>query len=82
MTTTVQKNKAHRNDIAWEKVAVDQGAKVPGHWFTSEYRNLFTGQTIRKSGRMQGCDWFVFDAVGNVVTRAGSLTYAKWLAEQ
>lgn len=79
MTTTAQ-NTAHRNDIAWHKAPVDKAAEVKGHWFISEYRNVFTGQTIRKSGRMQGQDWFIFDAAGNVTGRAHSLTWAKLAA--
>ena len=77
MNTTTEQNKAHRNDIAWHKSSVDKTVEVKGHWFISEYRNPFTGQAIRKSGRMQGQDWFIFDAAGNVTGRAHSLTWAK-----
>lgn len=82
MHTTTAQNKAHRNDIAWIKSGVDKGIRVKGHWFISEYRNPWTGQTIRKSGRMSGQDWFIFDAEGNVTGRAHSLTWAKMDAAQ
>lgn len=77
MHTTTRQNTAHKNDIAWIKGSVDKAAIVKGHWFISEYRNPWTGQIIRKSGRMQGQDWFIFDAAGNVTGRAHSLTWAK-----
>jgi hypothetical protein len=75
--TTVTQNAAHRADVAWHKASVDRSVTVKGEWWISEYRNPFTGQTIRKSGRMTGRDWFVFDADGNVTGRAHSLTWAK-----
>ena len=42
-----------------------------------KYFNPFTGQAIRKSWRMTGHDWFIFDAEGNVTGRSHSLTWAK-----
>lgn len=84
MHTTTAQNKAHRNDIEWVKSSVDrsEAAKVPGEWWISEYHNQFTGQAIRKSGRMTGRDWFVFNAEGVRVDRAHSLTFAKIAASQ
>lgn len=76
MHTTPAQNTAHRNDATWIKRSVTP-AGVAGEWWTSEYSNPFTGQTIRKSGRMAGQDWFIFDADGNVTGRAHSLTWAK-----
>lgn len=76
MHTTTAQNKAHRNDIAWTRHS--GSFKVGGETFVSEHRNHFTGQTIRKSWRMTGMDWFIFDADDNQTGRAHSLTAAKW----
>lgn len=79
---TVAQNQAHRTDIQWLKAPVDksEGAAVKGEWWVSEYRNPWNGQAIRKSGRMTGRDWHVFNAAGERVDRAHSLTWAKYLA--
>jgi hypothetical protein len=76
MHTTTAQNKAHRTDIAWHKSA-GRKFQAAGEHFTSEYLNPFTGQAIRKSWRMTGRDWFIFDAAGQVIGRAHSLTWAK-----
>jgi hypothetical protein len=76
MTTTTQQNKAHRNDIAWMK-SKGRSFEANGEHFVSEYLNPWTGQAIRKSWRMTGQDWVIFDAAGNVTGRAYSLTWAK-----
>lgn len=76
MTTTVAQNKAHKNDIAWIK-SNGRSFNVNGEGYVSEYVNPFTGQAIRKSWRMTGQDWFIFDADDNVTGRAHSLTWAK-----
>lgn len=76
MNTTTLQNKAHRNDIVWAK-STGKSFKHNGELYISEYVNLFTGQTIRKSWRMTGADWFVFDANGTRTARSHSLTWAK-----
>lgn len=76
METTSTQNAAHRTDLAWIK-SKGKSFKANGETFISEYVNLLTGQAIRKSWRMTGADWFVFDAAGNVVGRSHSLTWAK-----
>lgn len=76
MNTSPAQNQAHRNDIAWHKSG-GRSFNVAGEHFISEYRNIFTGQTIRKSWRMTGRDWFIFDEAGNVTGTAHSLTWAK-----
>lgn len=84
MHTTTAQNRAHRNDATWIKSSIDrsEAAQVKGEWWISEYRNPFTGQAIRKSGRMTGQDWHVFNAAGVRVDRAHSLTFAKIAATQ
>jgi hypothetical protein len=79
MNTTAAQNSSHRTDIAWTKTA-GKSFRVNGELYISEYRNLFTGQTIRKDWRMTGCDWIIFDAADNITGRAFSLTYAKFEA--
>lgn len=76
METTTAQNKAHRNDIAWIKTP-GKSFKVDGELYISEYVNPWNGQAIRKSWRMTGQDWFIFDAAGNITGRAHSLTWAK-----
>lgn len=78
METTTAQNAAHRNDIAWIKTK-GKSFKVNGELYISEYLNPFTGAAIRKSWRMTGQDWIVFDAAGNIVGRAHSLTWAKFI---
>lgn len=79
MTTTVAQNTAHRTDPVWAK-SKGKTFRHNGENYISEYINLFTGQTIRKSWRMTGCDWIIFDAEGNRTGAASSLTWAKWEA--
>jgi hypothetical protein len=74
--TTVRQNVAHRADAEWIKTSGKSFA-VDGERYVSEYVNAFTGQAIRKSWRMTGRDWHIFDAAGNRVTSAHSLTWAK-----
>ncbi len=74
--TTVTQNTAHRTDIAWIK-SKGKSFTVNGEGYISEYLNPWTGQAIRKSWRMTGQDWFIFNAEGNVTGRAHSLTWAK-----
>jgi hypothetical protein len=76
MNTTVAQNASHRTDIAWMKTS-GKSFDAAGEHFISEYVNPWTGQTIRKSWRMTGLDWFVFDAAGNITGRSHSLTWAK-----
>jgi hypothetical protein len=76
MTTTVAQNKAHRTDAEWSKTS-GKSFNVGGDLYISEYVNAFTGQAIRKSWRMTGCDWIIFDAAGAVVGSSFSLTAAK-----
>ena len=76
MHTTTAQNKAHRNDITWMK-SKGKSFKAGTESYISEYVNSFTGQAIRKSWRMTGADWFIFDAAGNVTGRSHSLTWAK-----
>lgn len=79
MHTTVAQNQAHRSDIAWIK-STGSSFQFAGERYTSEYINVFTGQAVRKSWKMTGSDWFVFDAAGTLVERAHSLTFAKFVA--
>lgn len=79
MNTTTAQNAAHRTDIKWMKTT-GKTFKVASESYISEYTNPFTGQAIRKSWRMTGSDWFIFDAAGNVTGRAHSLTWAKYEA--
>lgn len=81
MNTTAAQNSSHRTDTAWTKT-VGKSFRVNGELYISEYRNLFTGQTIRKGWRMTGQDWFIFDAADNITGRAFSLTYAKFEAAE
>ena len=76
MTTTPAQNIAHRNDIVWMK-SKGKSFRVNGENYISEYRNLFTGQAIRKDWRMTGNDWIIFNEAGEIVKRAHSLTWAK-----
>lgn len=76
MHTTTAQNIAHRNDIAWMKTK-GKSFKVNGENYISEYTNPWNGMAIRKSWRMTGQDWFVFNAAGEIVARAHSLTWAK-----
>ena len=79
MHTTVAQNQAHRNDTIWFKSA-GRNFQAAGESWTSEYVNVSTGQAIRKSWKMTGIDWFLFDAAGNRVGGYHSLTYAKYVA--
>ena len=81
MNTTTAQNANHRTDLAWVKTS-GKSFKVNGEHFTSEYRNIFTGQAIRKGWRMTGVDWYIFDAEENETGRAYSLTYAKYKAAE
>ena len=76
MHPTTAQNIAHRNDIVWMK-SKGKSFTVNGERYTSEYRNLFNGQTIRKSWKMTGQDWFIFNEANEIVGRAHSLTWAK-----
>ena len=71
MNTTVSQNRSHRTDIAWWKTT-GRSFHVGGEHYVSEYRNVFTGQAIRKDWRMTGRDWVIFDASGTVTGRAHS----------
>lgn len=64
----------------WTKTS-GRAFKVNGENYISEYRNAFTGQTIRKDWRMTGNDWLIFDAEDNITGRSHSLTWAKMDAE-
>jgi len=79
MHTTTAQNKAHRTDITWTKTA-GKSFKVNGENFISEYRNIFTGQSVRKDWRMTGQDWIIFNESNVVTGRAHSLTWAKYEA--
>ena len=76
MHTTTAQNKDHRNDIAWVKTP-GKSFKVDGENYISEYRNIFTGQSIRKGWRMTGFDWFIFNEADAITDRSHSLTWAK-----
>lgn len=80
MNTTTAQNHSHRTDIAWTKTA-GRSFDASGEHFISEYVNPWTGQAIRKSWRMTGLDWFIFNTEGEIVDRAHSLTWAKMAAE-
>ena len=76
MHTTTAQNKDHRNDIVWMKTK-GKSFDVNGEHYISEYRNLFTGQVIRKGWRMTGHDWFIFNETDTLTGRSHSLTWAK-----
>lgn len=80
MNTTVAQNAAHRTSAEWVKTP-GKSFKADGETYISEYVNAFTGQSIRKSWRMTGCDWHIFNADGAKVGRAHSLTFAKFEAK-
>lgn len=81
MTNTVQQNKAHRTSTTWLKTP-GKNFRVAGELYLSEYVNVFTGQAIRKSWRMTGADWHLFDADGTRQDFGHStLTMAKVAAE-
>lgn len=77
MHTTTAQNKAHRTDVAWIKTT-GRSFDAAGEHYISEYLNPFTGQAIRKSWRMTGRDWHIFDAAGARVATAATLTIAKY----
>jgi hypothetical protein len=79
MHTTIAQNQAHRADLVWTKTT-GRRFTVNGEHYTSEYTNMFNGQSIRKDWRMTGCDWVIFNDRDEVVGRAHSLTYAKFRA--
>lgn len=80
MTTTAAQNKAHHTDAGWIK-SNGRGFTVDGEHYISEYVSPFTGQAIRKSWRMTGRDWFVFDADGTRHPYGhATLTIAKYEA--
>lgn len=81
MHTTVAQNAAHRADSEWIK-SKGKTFNVNGETFVSEYVNAFTGWSIRKSWRMTGRDWLIFDADNNEIARAHSLTFAKYDAAE
>lgn len=81
MHTTTAQNQAHRNDIQWIK-STGHTFPAAGETYISEYLNPFTGQAIRKSARMTGADWHVFNAAGEKVAREHSLTWAKYSAAE
>ena len=79
--TQAAQNKAHRNDIRWIKTKGND-FRVNGQRYISEYLNPFNGWAIRKhfgTGLRDGA-WYVFDAAGDVVEVAHSLTFAKGFA--
>lgn len=78
--STVAQNRAHRLDGEWKRIAAHSTTESGDKSYGSTYRNGFTEQTIRKSHRMTGHDWHVFDADDNLIDRAHSLTWAKYLA--
>ena len=80
MHTTTEQNKAHRNDMVWMKTA--KKIHADGDNWTSEYTNGFTGYVIRKGWRMTGQDWHIWNAEGQRVGRAHSLTWAKLEADE
>lgn len=77
MHTTPAQNAAHRADLAWIKTK-GSSFRVFGELYISEYLNPWNGMAIRKSCRMTGQDWFIFNADGGIVGRAHSLTQAKY----
>lgn len=80
MNTTTEQNKAHRTDIAWVK-STGRSFDAAGERYISEYVNPWTGRAIRKSWRMTGRDWHIFESDG---TRrefgCATLTIAKYEA--
>lgn len=50
---------------------------VNGQTYLSEYRNVTTGQVIRKDWRMTGQDWVIFNDQDEITGRSHSLTWAK-----
>ena len=80
MHTTVAQNKAHRASLTWIKTP-GRTFRVDGETYISEYVNVGTGQAIRKSWRMTGRDWHIFDGDTRRPGGCHSLTIAKFCAE-
>lgn len=81
MISTTAQNKAHRADATWTKTKGND-FRVNGQRYISEYVNASNGWAIRKhfgTGLKDGA-WYVFDASGDVVDFAHSLTFAKGFA--
>lgn len=81
MNTTSSQNTAHRNDVHWIKTKGND-FRVNGQRYISEYLNPWNGMAIRKhfgTGLKDGW-WYVFDANGDVIEQAHSLTFAKGFA--
>lgn len=76
--TTIEQNRAHRNDAVWIKTG--KTSVQGGQRFGSTYSNVFTGQTIAKGYAMTGADWHIWDAAGSLVGRVFSLSFAKYEA--
>lgn len=79
--TTTTQNAAHRTDVAWVK-STGKSFKVNDENYLSEYRNIVTGQSIRKGWRMTGQDWFIFNEAEQITGRSHSLTWAKYEAAE
>lgn len=79
MHTTVQQNKAHREDMTWKKIAGAHG--FADRRFNSGYAAA-NGWSIRKGWEMTGHDWHIYNADGQHVGRAHSLTWAKMDASE
>lgn len=80
--TQARQNKAHREDVRWIKTN-GKRFDVNGQQYISEYLNPWNGWAIRKhfgTGLRDGA-WYVFDASGDVVEIAHSLTWAKLAAD-
>lgn len=81
METATAQNMAHRTDLLWVKTT-GKSFRVNGENYLSEYRNIVTGQSIRKDWRMTGCDWVIFNESEDVTGRSHSLTWAKFEAAE
>ena len=79
--TTTSQNAAHRTDMAWVK-SVGKSFRINDENYLSEYRNIVTGQSIRKGWRMTGQDWFIFNEADQITGRSHSLTWAKYEAAE
>lgn len=80
MHTTVAQNKAHKADTEWSKTPgkafkVQVGNLVLA--FVSEYTHAESGWAIRKTWEYVAMPWVVFNAEGEIVAKANSLTWAK-----
>lgn len=78
MPTASQQNAVHRADVQWNK-SKGKTFTVAGQHYVSEYKNFYSGWTIRLhygTGLRDGF-WYIFNEAGDIVGHEHSLTWAK-----